>query len=161
MNLNQMDSVLLQFRSMGFGDSFAEILVTGRFAASTNQENPMNTLHRYSAIAAIAFAAAGMQSTTAFAADSGDALIQHVNFTDLDLSREAGARTLYQRIKSAADRVCAPLSGRQLIEHMNRSACVASAVERAVRHVNEPTLTRYYLARNPKSDLATSLAARR
>jgi UrcA family protein len=143
---------------MGFEDPFDEVLYRGTFAASTNPEIPMNTSQRYIAIATLALAASAFGPAAAVAADSDDTtIIQHVSYSDLDLTREAGAQTLYQRINSAAQRVCSPLNGRQLVEHMNQRGCVTSAVERAVRHVNEPMLTRYYLTRNPKSDLGASL----
>ena len=147
---------------MGFEDAFVEILDRGRFAASTNQEILMITSHRYIAIAAFALAASVFGSSAAIAGNFRDTtVIQRVRYNDLDLTREAGAQTLYQRIKSAAQRVCTPLNGRQLVDHMNQHGCVTSAIEQAVKQVNEPMLTRYYLTRNPKSDLATSLAAKR
>ncbi len=121
----------------------------------------MNTFHRCIAIAAFAFAASAFGPAAAIAAESGDMLTQRVSYKDLDLTSEAGAHTLYQRIKSAANHVCAPLSGRQLIRHMSQSTCVTGAVERAVKQVNEPTLTQYYLTRNPKSQLGPALAAKR
>ena len=102
----------------------------------------MNTFHRYIAVAAFALVTSAFGPAAAIAADSdGDTLIQQVSYKDLDLSRESGARTLYQRIKAAAEGVRAPLNGRRLIEHMNQSACVTSSIERAVKQVNEPTLT--------------------
>jgi UrcA family protein len=88
-------------------------------------------------------------------------LIHKVNFKDMDLNREAGARTLCQRIKAAAECVCAPLNGRRLIEQLNQAACVTSTIERAVQQVNEPMLTYYYSTIKPKSGVETSLALRR
>ena len=122
----------------------------------------MNTFHRYLTIATFALATSAFADTAAIAAGS-DAVtpIQPVSYKDLDLSRESGASTLYKRIEAAAQGVCAPLNGRRLIEQMNQSACVTSSIERAVKQVNEPMLTRYYLARNPKADLGTSVAAKR
>jgi UrcA family protein len=122
----------------------------------------MNTSPRYIAIAAFALAASAFGTTGANAADlNGDPLFKHVSYSDLDVSREPGARKLYQRIKSAAEEVCAPFNGRQLSQYMNQANCVSGAIERAVRQVNEPAVTRYYSTRNPKSDLDTSLAAKR
>jgi len=68
---------------------------------------------------------------------------------------------LYLRIKHAAESTCAQLNGRQLIQGIKQSACEKDAIERAVKQVDAPMLTQYYLTRNPKSDLATSLAAKR
>lgn len=122
----------------------------------------MNTSNRFLAIAAFALAASAFGPAPAIAADTdGPALFRHVSYDDLDLNREPGARKLYQRIKTAAENVCAPFNGRGLSQYMNQANCVASAIERAVKQVNEPMLTRYYLTRNPKSDLDSSLAAKR
>lgn len=122
----------------------------------------MNTFQRLIALAGLALVASAFGTAQAFAADSdGTTLMKHVRYDDLNLSREAGVRKLYARIKDAADVVCAPFNGRQLSQRMNQVACVTSAMERAVRQVNEPALTHYYLARNPTSDLDSSLAATR
>jgi len=145
---------------MGFDDLLVEILGHGNFAASTFQEIPMSTFHRVSTIVALALAGLALGPAQAIADESGrSTLIKRVTFSDLNLRNEAGARVLYRRIKTAAEDVCAPFNGRQLVQRMNQTACVTSAMERAVRQVNEPVLTRYYLTRNPKSDLDTSLAA--
>jgi len=122
----------------------------------------MNTSKRYVAIAAFAIAASAFGPAAAIAAETdGHTLFQRVSYKDLDLNSETGARTLYKRIRSAAETVCAPYNGRQLVQYMNQVACVTSSFERAVRQVNRPMLTRYYLTRHPKSDLGTSLTATR
>jgi UrcA family protein len=147
---------------MGFGDPLVEIPGHGHFAVSTDQEIPMNTFQRLFALAVVALMASAFGIAQAFAAEyDGTTLLKHVRYDDLNLDREAGARKLYERIKDAAEVVCAPFNGRPLSQRMNQVACVTSAMERAVRQVNEPALTRYYLTRNPKADLDTSLAATR
>jgi UrcA family protein len=147
---------------MGFDDHSVEIPGHGHFAASTNQEIPMNTFQRLFALAVLALVASAFGIAQAFAAEPGGTTpLKHVRYDDLNLSREAGVRKLYERIKDAAEIVCAPFNGRQLSQRMNQVTCVTSAMERAVRQVNEPALTGYYLARNPKSDIDTSLAATR
>ena len=147
---------------MGFDDHSVEIPGHGHFAASTHQEIPMNTFQRLIALAALALVASAFGIAQAFAADSdGTTALKHVRYDDLNLSREAGVRKLYGRIKDAAEIVCAPFNGRQLSQRMNQVTCVTSAMERAVRQVNEPALTSYYLTRNPKSEIDTSLAAKR
>ena len=122
----------------------------------------MNATRKYTAIAAIVVAVSAFGAIPAGAADStGNPPAHPVSYKDLDMTRPAGAETLYQRIKSAADTVCAPLNGKQVIEKVSRNACVTSAVERAIKQVNEPMLTHYYLSLNPKSDLGTVLAVKR
>ena len=113
-------------------------------------------------IAVFTLAAAAYAAAPANAADSAAPQLAHpVSFSDLDLTRTADAQTLYQRIKTAADAVCSPLDGAQIREKVNRSACVNDAIERAIKQVNEPLLTGYYLTLNPNSHLGTSLAAKR
>jgi UrcA family protein len=147
---------------MGFEGPLDEFLYRGNFAARKNPEIFMNTSNRYIAIAVFALAASAFGPAPAIAAGTdGPALLKHVSYDDLDLSREPGARKLYQRIKSAAEGVCAPFNGRGLSQYMNQVNCVTSAIERAVKQVNEPMLTRYAMTRNPNSDLDTSLAAKR
>jgi len=147
---------------MGFDAHSVEIPGHGHFAASTNQEIPMNTFQRLMTLAALALVASAFGIAQAFAADfDGTTSPRHVRYDDLNLGREAGIRKLYERIKDAAEIVCAPLNGRQLSQRMNQVTCVTSAMDRAVRQVNEPALTSYYLARNPKSEIDTSLAATR
>jgi UrcA family protein len=67
---------------------------------------------------------------------------RRVQFDDLDLSKPAGARTLYKRIRGAAGRVC-----NEAWKHANGAAshevakCIRSAVDAAVDHVDSATLT--------------------
>jgi UrcA family protein len=70
-----------------------------------------------------------------------------VHFADLDLSRSEGTRVLYQRLKGAAETVCAPLDDRDLARHMRFTACVQSAISAAVAKVDQPTLAAYYEAK--------------
>jgi len=90
----------------------------------------------------------GSLSATAAAGDRGDEpLTQKVSFADLDLTRSPGVAALYVRIRSAAQQVCGPVDGRQLEALTNFHRCTKQAIARAVRDVNAPTLTTYYLAK--------------
>jgi UrcA family protein len=68
---------------------------------------------------------------------------QEVNFDDLNLTSESGARTLLVRINRAAKAACGPLSHSPLLprEAANHRACVADAVDAAVKRVDLPVLT--------------------
>jgi UrcA family protein len=73
---------------------------------------------------------------------------RRVSFADLDLSRDAGAATLYARIHVAARQVCEPAYGTfawKLLEPTSR--CIELAITRAVADVNAPALTSYYFAK--------------
>jgi UrcA family protein len=59
-----------------------------------------------------------------------------VNYSDLNLATEAGARKLYTRLRYAAARVCGT------VDHRNPAwkQCYKSALSGAVSDVGEPTL---------------------
>jgi hypothetical protein len=65
---------------------------------------------------------------------------------------------LYQRLKGAAEVVCAPLDDRELARHMRYKACVQSAISTAVAKVNQPTLTAYYAAKTSGRNAAIQVA---
>ena len=67
---------------------------------------------------------------------------QTVSFADLDLSKAAGAQTLYKRIKVAARKVCGP-ADRYTYPTPSRafSKCVEAAIADAVTQVDRPSLT--------------------
>jgi UrcA family protein len=98
----------------------------------------------------------GSLSAVAAAGDRGDEPLGHtVNFADLDLTRGPGVAALYARIRSAAQQVCGPVDARQLQALTNWKRCTKQAIARAVRDVNAPMLTSYYLAKtNPTIHIA-------
>jgi len=73
-----------------------------------------------------------------------------VGYSDLDVSTLKGAKTLYLRIRYAAETLCesAATWGKK-----EGNACVQKAVNDAVTRVNAPLLTQYSLLRS-KSDKA-------
>ena len=73
-----------------------------------------------------------------------------VRYSDLDVSTTTGAKTLYLRIRYAAETLCenAATWGRK-----EGQACVNKAVTDAVARVNAPALTRYSQLRS-KGDKA-------
>ena len=73
--------------------------------------------------------------------DEGKVASETVRFKDLDMSTMAGARTLYERIKSAARNVCSEE------EYMFVRKCQARAVADAVAGVNNPLLRSVHEAR--------------
>jgi UrcA family protein len=68
-----------------------------------------------------------------------------VRYSDLDVSTMQGAKTLYLRIRFAAETLCesAATWGKKEGE-----ACVNKAVEDAVAHVNLPLLSQYHQLRS-------------
>jgi len=71
-----------------------------------------------------------------------------VGFSDLDVSTAKGAKTLYLRIRYAAETVCESAStwGKK-----ERETCVNKAVNDAVARVNAPRLTQYTESKDDKS----------
>jgi UrcA family protein len=71
-----------------------------------------------------------------------------VRYSDLNLERLSDVSKLYDRIGVAADKVCGP---RSLTGSYSKSgiyaSCYADAVAQAVRHINKPALTTYYIER--------------
>jgi len=71
-----------------------------------------------------------------------------VQFADLDLSKDAGAATLFNRIKGAALKVCSAHSGgTTLRDKQQHAACVEFALPNAVARVDRPELTEYVTSR--------------
>lgn len=106
----------------------------------------------------VCLAALAMSAQAVKAADDFQV---NVRFSDLDLARTDGAATLYARIHSAAERVCAPLSGRRLDENQRYRVCVGDALARAVADVHQPTLTEYYQSKvSPRDRTRVAVAAR-
>jgi UrcA family protein len=66
-----------------------------------------------------------------------------VQLSDLDLDHKAGIVVLFQRIKGAAQRVCADQGGKTLIAKRTYATCVDYAVSTAVARIDRPLLTDY------------------
>jgi UrcA family protein len=65
-----------------------------------------------------------------------------VSYADLDLSKTAGAQTLYKRIKAAAARVCGSHGRYTTLEPRKVwRNCFDTAVANAVAQIDRPTLT--------------------
>jgi UrcA family protein len=97
-------------------------------------------------LGALAVLCMGAAMPSAFAdirTDSADSIT--VKYADLDLSKPAGAETLYLRIKRAARMVCShnvdAWDGRRLTHERE---CVDDSIANAVKHVNNSTLTAMY-----------------
>ncbi len=99
-------------------------------------------MHRFTTTMMILATGLGFQS--AHAATPQELPARIVQFADLDLSRTQGAAVLYQRLKGAAETVCAPLNDRDLGRNAAFKACVQRAVSAAVANVDQATLTAYY-----------------
>ena len=68
-----------------------------------------------------------------------------VTIQGLDLSRPAGAQELYSRLQHAAQVVCTHGMRVDLKPVIDENACYEKALGNAVRSVNLPLLTQFYL----------------
>lgn len=67
---------------------------------------------------------------------------QTVSFADLDLSKSAGAQTLYKRIKAAARNVCGPADNYTYVTPPKQfRQCYEAAIADAVAQIDRPSLT--------------------
>jgi UrcA family protein len=67
-----------------------------------------------------------------------------VNYGDLNISSDQGARTLLNRISAAAKQVCMPMPKKGITDTTNYNKCVDRATLHAVQGVNAPTLEYAY-----------------
>jgi UrcA family protein len=99
----------------------------------------MSTRTRLSILTLIACSLACGSALAVAAAD--DIPTVTVSYADLDLSKPAGAQTLYRRIEDAARTVCGPLASRELRRRRLWRDCYEQAVEDAVATADQAILT--------------------
>jgi UrcA family protein len=112
----------------------------------TTAASKLTTFRRSLAVAG-AFAALAV-TTASFASPSSDAApAVTVRYDDLNLATSAGVDALYRRISNAARAVCGNEHSRQLAIVAASERCRATAVDNAVRAVNNPHLALVHAAR--------------
>jgi UrcA family protein len=79
-----------------------------------------------------------------------------VRYADLDLSRVAGAQTLYKRIKGAARSVCGD-QGRRIEEQQQWKGCYRGTIADAIVKVNSPLLTLLHSGQNGQATATARL----
>jgi UrcA family protein len=77
---------------------------------------------------------------TARAADDGLPK-QTVSYADLDISKPAGAKVLYHRIKAAANEVCGYSVSGDMGSSRRQYDCVQATIDKAVKDVDSPALS--------------------
>jgi len=103
----------------------------------------MNTFTRLASAAVL-----GLVLNAAYGEEAPKTLT--VQFADLDLSKDAGLATLFDRLKGAATRVCSGHSGgTTLRDKQQYAACVDFALSNALARVDRPELTDYVTSRYP------------
>jgi UrcA family protein len=97
----------------------------------------MNTMQKVTGMAGVMFIAAGMATGSAATAEAAppagmETRSVPVRYADLDLSREAGVRALYDRLRSAASRACGTFDNRDLAGRKYWQSCRDAALADAV-----------------------------
>jgi UrcA family protein len=82
----------------------------------------------------------GTLQATARAADPG-LPSERVSYADLDISKPAGAKTLYHRIVAAANRVCSVNTYMYIPTQKGLRECTDTAINKAVKDVGSPALS--------------------
>jgi UrcA family protein len=99
--------------------------------------------------AGIALLACGGTGGLAWAAEP---IRVYVSYADLNLESAAGVRSLYGRLKSAAQRVCAPLDdGRYSPGNFGFQRCYQTALDSAVAKINRPVQTAMHNSRRQEA----------
>lgn len=117
-------------------------------------------MNRFTTIIITSALAIGAQC--AFAADTVDGSARHidVHYADLDLNHVEAAAALYQRLRLAAETVCADVDGKDLARATRARACISEAISNAVAQVNQPVLTAYYRSKLGIGNVALRQAAK-
>jgi UrcA family protein len=80
-----------------------------------------------------------------------------VGYSDLDLNTIAGATVMLQRIKAAAQRVCAPLYHGTLGSMVKRNQCRNQLIADTVARLNRPAVMAVYESSLKKSRRSTAM----
>jgi UrcA family protein len=120
----------------------------------------IHTLTKSVMLPIAAFGAAAILSTAAAAQPVGGVVVrgvappdvevktQTVSYRDIDANSPDGARILFHRIRTAAEKVCAPAPPNidklpEYKDYQNYALCQLDSINLAVNDVNSPALTRY------------------
>jgi UrcA family protein len=116
----------------------------------------MNTVRTklYAAICVLFGSAAVGTPWTSAQAGEENPPSKTVKFADLDIRTPEGAKALYQRIRAAANQVCAP-TYRDPVLRDGVGTCVNSAIDNAVKKINAPYLTALRFGNNVNVRLAS------
>jgi UrcA family protein len=99
-------------------------------------------------VAALSFGAGAAQADDLSAAAT-DTAKTVVGYSDLNLSNDADARSLYERLQRASARVCGDYKDlRSLAAKRSYNACYQESLARAVDEVNHSAVTAMFAAEN-------------
>ena len=92
-------------------------------------------------------------NAAAFAADANSNVAPsvRVNYAGLDLTSDQGAHILYQRIATAAERVCGNVASRDLRASLASRVCERKAIAEAIEQVGSPKVAAILAASTERS----------
>ncbi|HEY0685746.1 MAG TPA: UrcA family protein [Steroidobacter sp.] len=104
--------------------------------------------------------ACGVALTAPVKADpsNGEPLTKVVSYADLNMNSDAGARTLYGRLRMAATTVCAPFKDGKGMQRAQWRTCFNQAIAQSVEKIDQPGLTAYHLSRTGKTEPLSRVA---
>lgn len=92
----------------------------------------------------------GLSSVNSFATTVNGERSIKVSYSELDLTKPAGAEALYRRIRKAAFIVCGAYDSPMPLNYTAKSQCFKSAIDEAVSKVNSPLLTSLHQDENTR-----------
>ena len=110
------------------------------------------------ALAALSAIAAGHPAAAGTQIGSPDTRSTRVSYADLNLQSEAGARTMFQRIRHAARSVCEINLNDEWDGRVQYFACVRDTTDRAVATLNSPLVAAMNGSGRPRSDVVLAEA---
>jgi len=118
--------------------------------------NTLTTRKSRGALFAVAAAALVLATPALSASLAGPDV--NVGYSDLDIDTVDGATRLLDRIKLAADRVCAPLDHGDIASRANRGKCHQKLTAAAVSKVDHPVLAAVYKTAYPNAPAVASVS---
>jgi UrcA family protein len=126
-------------------------------AEETTMQMSKRTALQVLPVAVAMMAESGIDSrNTAYAAIGREPTSVSVSVRDLDLTTNAGAAALYQRIRNAARSACGSVDIALPEEKAAWDRCVDAAIGSAVAKLGSAKLTEYYLAKTHRPHLITT-----
>jgi UrcA family protein len=103
----------------------------------------MNTIRTklYAVVICVSGTASLVVPSTSVQAAEPNPPSKTVRYDDLNITEAAGAKTLYSRIRAAAQEVCDRSNGSDPILRLAMQACVKNAIDNAVKKVDAPALS--------------------
>lgn len=110
----------------------------------------MNTLKT-----ALLTTALSLSAATCFAGTAAAPLTKAVNYAALNVTTTAGAEHLYQRLRAAAQAVCAPADGGTVSQKYHYRVCVDTALSNAIVRVDQPLVKNIHDSKSRNIRLAS------